>query len=469
MALMAFTLCSQAAFSQSGDFTIVLLPDTQNEAQFYPSVFAAQTQWIASNRSAMNIQVVLGLGDIVNDGADNAQQQNADAAIRNLDNAKVPYLLAIGNHDYDQANTGAARRTDTGYEKWFGPARYAGYSYYKGGFPPGTNANFYGTFNISGKGYLMLVLEYVPRDSSLAWAAQVVQANPDKEVIVVTHSYMFYDATRVDKCDTNDLNRDNDGDETWQKFVSQYANISTVVSGHITSVGASRRSDLGVNGNLVNQMFSNYQTLAHGGDGWLRILTFHPASDTIDVKTYSPYLDAFKTDAKNQFTLRWHTPAPGATGGVTGRVDSADCTDLSGIKVTAGSALATTDSAGHYSISGLAPGSYVVTASGLGWTTASHTVNVRAAYPPDVNFYLTSSGSGGGPCPLNPADPSVTICTPANGATVPSPVHIVAGTTDLNTVSLLQIYVDGVAKYTVNAKSLDTSLAMTNGAHRVTV
>jgi hypothetical protein len=34
-----------ATFSQTGDFTIVLFPDTQNEAQCYPQVLASQTKW----------------------------------------------------------------------------------------------------------------------------------------------------------------------------------------------------------------------------------------------------------------------------------------------------------------------------------------------------------------------------------------------------------------------------------------
>jgi len=72
-------------------------------------------------------------------------------------------------------------------------------------------------------------------------------------------------------------------------------------------------------------------------------------------------------------------------------------------------------------------------------------------------------------CTLNPSSPSVTICEPVNGATVPTPVHIVAGTTDTNPVTLVQIYVDGLKKYEVKANSLDTSLAMPLGARRVTV
>src|SRR3954453_10887115 len=73
-------------------------------------------------------------------------------------------------------------------------------------------------------------------------------------------------------------------------------------------------------------------------------------------------------------------------------------------------------------------------------------------------------------CTLNTANPSVTICTPTNGSTVSSPVHVVAGTTDSNTISYLQIYLDGVKAYEVKAKSLDTNITIsTAGTHRLTV
>jgi len=87
----------------SDEFTIVALPDTQFYSSLNPQIFAAQTQWIANHVQDQNIQLVVGLGDIVDGGGDLTQWQNADAAVRLL-NGKVPYMMAIGNHDYDQNN-----------------------------------------------------------------------------------------------------------------------------------------------------------------------------------------------------------------------------------------------------------------------------------------------------------------------------------------------------------------------------
>ena len=72
-------------------------------------------------------------------------------------------------------------------------------------------------------------------------------------------------------------------------------------------------------------------------------------------------------------------------------------------------------------------------------------------------------------CTLNTQNQTVTICSPANGATVASPVNIVAGTTDSNSIKILQIYVDGLKVYQIAASSLNTNVNMTNGGHRVTV
>jgi phospholipase C len=81
-----------------------------------------------------------------------------------------------------------------------------------------------------------------------------------------------------------------------------------------------------------------------------------------------------------------------------------------------------------------------------------------------INLFATA------PCTLNTGNQTVTICKPASGATVSSPVNVVAGTTDTNTVTVIQIYVDGVDVYHVNnANQLNTSIAMSNGTHRLTV
>jgi hypothetical protein len=60
--------------------------------------------------------------------------------------------------------------------------------------------------------------------------------------------------------------------------------------------------DVGLNGNNVYQMLSDYQCEGNG-NGWLRIVEIDTVAATMAVRTYSPSLNSYKTDAKNQFTF----------------------------------------------------------------------------------------------------------------------------------------------------------------------
>lgn len=83
---------------------------------------------------------------------------------------------------------------------------------------------------------------------------------------------------------------------------------------------------------------------------------------------------------------------------------------------------------------------------------------------------LLMAGTSAAQCALNPTSPSVTICSPANGATVTSPVSVVAGTTDTaHPVTAMKVYVDSVGTYSAQAKQLSTSLSLSSGKHQITV
>lgn len=386
-------LLASISAAQSGDFTIIALPDTQNESQFSPAALTAQTEWIQDNRDALNIQMVLGEGDIVNDFSDPAQQQSSDTAFKILDNAGIPYMLAIGNHDYDNENPKGGRLVN-GFNRFFGPARYAGRDYYRGNFPAGSNENFYGVVNIGGQDFLFLILEFMPRAESVAWAESVLQANPDKQVIVVTHSFLNVDGTRVDSCDTEDMPPGNStGDDLWA-VLRKYPNVSMVLNGHLTDGQAAHRSDIADNGNLVNQIFANYQTLANGGDGWLRIITFHPSSNSISVQTFSPFLHRFKTDDNNQFKLFYHNPhRQTGAGTLSGMVRSvSDCTPIAGATVSINGRSTTTNAKGRYSLS-VPPGSYQVTVSGPVVSGGEKSETVADSFDTDLNFFLIAAPS----------------------------------------------------------------------------
>jgi Calcineurin-like phosphoesterase/Carboxypeptidase regulatory-like domain len=390
------------AQAPADEFTIIALPDTQFYSSTYPQIFAAQTQWIASHVQDQNIKLVLGLGDIVDGGGDRTQWQNADTAVRLLD-GKVPYMMAIGNHDYDKNDPASRTASTINFNTFFGPARYAGASWYKGSFPAGSNENFYGVVNINGQNYLILVLEFAPRDSSLNWAAGIISANPDKEIIVVTHMFTYSDNTRIDHCDSNSaesfgVGQDNNGEDVWWKLLQNYPNIHLVLSGHVVQGdGTGRRMDIGVHGNLVNEVLSDYQSSASGGNGYLRILKISLSLNRINVITYSPYLNSFLTDDHNQFTVPYHNPGVSTlAGSFSGIVKNAiDCSVMPGATVAAKGGSAITDSTGSYSVSAQARNSVPITATKPGWLSNARTATATpntAAEPSPSKIWMSTAG-----------------------------------------------------------------------------
>jgi hypothetical protein len=64
---------------------------------------------------------------------------------------------------------------------------------------------------------------------------------------------------------------------------------------------------------------------------------------------------------------------------------------------------------------------------------------------------------------------AVTISSPANGATVASPVHVVASASSSNPITSMQIYVDNVSVYGNSSNKIDTLVSMAAGSHTVVV
>jgi phospholipase C len=100
-----------------------------------------------------------------------------------------------------------------------------------------------------------------------------------------------------------------------------------------------------------------------------------------------------------------------------------------------------------------------------------HKRNCVASVACMMFFLVTSIGQASAQsCALKTMNPSVTVCTPTPNAIAPiSPVHVVAGTTDSYTVTTVQIYVDNVLVYQVNANAVNTYIPLATGNHLITV
>lgn len=302
-----------------GSWTLAVLPDTQYYARSYPEVFEAQTKWIAENAHDLNIKYVLHLGDITADNLE-PQWQVAKRAMSRLDGV-VPYALVGGNHDYGPRGNSANRESFI--NDYFPVAAYEKWPTFGGAMEPGKIDNTYHLFEAGGRKWIVLALEWAPRDEVVAWADDVLSAHPERFGILITHAYLSSDNTRYDWAKygrkqsatphnyklTHPPSTGNDGEELWQKLVCKHPRMVMTINGHVLQDGVGRLTSEGMHGNLVHQMLVNYQRMRpQQGNGFLRLYEFLPDGETIQVRSYSPVWDVFKTDTQNQFLLKISPP-----------------------------------------------------------------------------------------------------------------------------------------------------------------
>jgi Calcineurin-like phosphoesterase len=318
--------------TSDNDYSIVVLPDTQYYASSWPDVFMAQTRWVIENRDSERISFVLHTGDLVDSDVP-AQWEVASRSMHALDN-QVPYVVTAGNHDY--ANL--ADRMGMG-NIYFPPSQFAHAPWFGGTFEPDHIENSFSLFGVGPARWLVIALEFGPRDEVLDWANTLLKVFRDWPAIVITHAYLYRDGTRYNHA--GPVNQQfnphdyvmmgqagttiNDGEEIWRKVVQSNSNVKLVFSGHdvnganlppgTSALLTSTRTD----GSRVHQILANYQTCTNapcetygagtaaqtvrGGNGYLRILRFSNGGSRVAITTYSPYLDSFLSDPGNQFVV----------------------------------------------------------------------------------------------------------------------------------------------------------------------
>ena len=293
-------------------FSIIVLPDTQyyssNQSNGTLAMFNSQTQWIVNNRSADKIAFVIGLGDIVQNGNNNgnfSEWINANSAVSLLDNPVttglpqgIPYSFGVGNHDQGPSGDGSPDDT-AGYNQYFGASRYSGKSYYGGHY--GTdNDNHYELFSAGGMDFIVINIAYMDPGSDgaeltsvLDWANGLLQSNSTRRGIVASH-YLINEGFNASWSDQ--------GLATYNAL-SGNPNLFLMLAGHWTPPEG-QRTDVS-NGNRVFTFLSDYQEDGFGGDGWLRILTFVPSSNQIQVQTYSPFINQSENSPSGHFTVNY--------------------------------------------------------------------------------------------------------------------------------------------------------------------
>ncbi len=294
------------------DFTIAVMPDSQYYSAAMnggtPAMFASQTDWIVNHRVTNNIAYAIQLGDIVNYGDTNysgipnyhSEWFNATNALYRLENPLttglpygIPYGAAVGNHD--ESPNGDPNGTTTYYNQLFGINHFAGRPYYGGHYGTNNN-NHYDLFSASGLDFIVLYFQYdVNADpAQLSWGNSLLQTYSNRHAIVISHY--------IGTLGTPD-SFSAQGEAIYNALRTN-ANLFFMTSGHIFSGanGEGSRTDV-FQGHSVYTLVSDYQGRTNGGSGLMRLYEFSPDNSIIRVKTYSPWLDQYETDADSQFTL----------------------------------------------------------------------------------------------------------------------------------------------------------------------
>lgn len=329
---------SEPQLSSPDSWSMILLPDPQTYMKFdyNQPIFDLMMAWIVRNQEHLNIQLVMCTGDLVEqneypnpDGIyvnqpSIAQWEAISKAFGRLD-GKIPYVLTIGNHDYGYRS---AENRNTNFDTYFPPHKnylnqrlLKDVGYDSEQMPTLANATFEYT-SPHGEKFLVLTLEFAPRDETLAWAKKIIEQKKyvEHKVILLTHSYLNYKNEHIEK-EGYKLSNPNYGAAIWQKLVQPSQNIQMVLSGHIASpdnvdAHLGFRTDFNAAGKTVQQMAFNAQALGggwhgNGGDGWLRILEFLPDKKTVKVKTFSPLFAispttqkyAWRTESYDEFII----------------------------------------------------------------------------------------------------------------------------------------------------------------------
>jgi len=139
--------------------------------------------------------------------------------------------------------------------------------------------------------FIIIYLEYSPSSSVLSWANGLLLTNSDRRGIIVSHDILSAGGSLSSA--GNSILTALEGNQ----------NLFMMLCGH--APGENYLLETGTNGNDIHILLADYQGRTNGGNGWLRILEFNKPSNQINIKTYSPYLDQYETDANSQFSLSY--------------------------------------------------------------------------------------------------------------------------------------------------------------------
>lgn len=319
--------------------TLLAVGDTQNLTTTAASV-NAWGQWIADYATALNLKLVLHLGDHTEFGFEPGSTFAKQRAAIDLFVGSVVTTLVPGNHDLtgdvisplnyapvrditDMSHSAALPMTLVTGKSEFGQQMSAtGYNQYAYTLfidldAPNTD--------------LFIVLPFAPTTAQLAWARGKAAMHPQRRCWIVVHDFAMQDGTLISTNPLSYCDEDAEAyhlpDDLWDSDYSQIPNLVAIFCGHAFFTGGSAdlRCDsfelTGEFGNTVLVVVANNQERngvggAGDGAGYLLICEMSDSGNTITAESYMPVSDIFPTvGSTDSFTHDFNFAAAGGGGG----------------------------------------------------------------------------------------------------------------------------------------------------------
>ncbi len=269
------------------DYSIAVVGDTQVITERSPAGLKTIYDWILANKDSKNIQFVAGLGDITEHNTADEWALAAEQILRLK--GEIPFSIVGGNHDESNGSSALLNQ--------YLPADtlFAGLNSNRYGlFEAGKSDNSYQLFEVGEVKYMMIALEFGPSPDVLAWAGELCDAYPDRNVIITTHAYLdglgyVMDLNHSGSPHLKGGYETTYGTTIWEELVSTHDNIVLAFSGHVTADKAMVRQEIGKYGQVVTQMVSNPQTIDDQREltGMVTMLYFSEDGTQMTVSDYS--------------------------------------------------------------------------------------------------------------------------------------------------------------------------------------
>lgn len=304
-----------------GAFTIAHIPDIQNLHVTNPEYIDGILRWIAENAEALNMMLAIDIGDATQN-ASRYEWATVRAAFEHLDGV-LPYWFSLGNHDYPvyQDGRGSDIRDAYAFREYFSVEERMAQADFGGTFEQDRLDNSYYFYTENGVEYMVLYMEYGPRDEVLEWADAVISAHPNHKVIVANHAYFSH---RADKPAEDEIgqakylpsdahnqygmevyNTVNDGVEIREKLVKKHSNIMLVTSGHSQGACIYYRADEAEQGNVIFEVLADSSAMINGFPSNYDLICLYTFEQdgTLHTCYYSPELDMYY-DTDNEITVK---------------------------------------------------------------------------------------------------------------------------------------------------------------------